>query len=70
MYDGSDTEAPLERTAHKSYQTIRSFVKLTTIPPPLVLGEQLGRRVPARFFLEIDIRPLLPGAVDYDKARF
>jgi hypothetical protein len=39
-------------------------------PARLVFGEQLGRRSPAGLILEIDIRKLLPGAVDYDKARF
>ena len=38
-------------------------------PPRLVLREQLGRRSSAGLLLEIDIRQLLPGAVDYDKAR-
>jgi hypothetical protein len=38
-------------------------------PPGLVLCEQLRRRSPARLILEIDIRKLLAGAVDYDKAR-
>jgi hypothetical protein len=36
----------------------------------LVLREQLGRRSSAGLILEIDIRQLLPGAVDHDKTRF
>jgi hypothetical protein len=35
-----------------------------------LLHEQLGRRSPAGLILEIEIRQLLPGAVDYNKARF
>jgi hypothetical protein len=37
-------------------------------PPGLVFRQQLGRRSPAGFFLEIDIRKLLPVAVPHDEA--
>jgi hypothetical protein len=36
----------------------------------LIFREQLGGRSPAELVLEIDVSELLPGAVDYDKARF
>ena len=39
-------------------------------PPRLVFGEQFGRRLPSGLLLEIDIRQLLPGVVDHDKASF
>jgi len=41
---------------------------VTTNPPRLVFGEQLGRRSPAGLILEIDIRKLLAGAVPHHKA--
>jgi hypothetical protein len=38
--------------------------------PQLNVAKKLGRRSPAGLILEIEIRQLLPVAVDYDKARF
>jgi len=44
-------------------QQLRQLGDIAGDPPRLIFREQLGGRSPARLILEIDIRKLLPGAV-------
>ena len=44
---------------------LRQLGDIRRFPPRLVFAEQLGRQSPPRLILEIDIRKLLAGAVDY-----
>jgi hypothetical protein len=49
-------------------QQLRQLSNVRCNASRLILAEQLGRWSPPWLFLEIDIRQLLPAAVDYDKA--
>jgi len=66
------TETETRRFVRIEHQALRtnsgSFGDIAGDPPRLIFGEQLGRRTPAGFVLQIDVGQFLPGVVLHDTA--